>query len=119
MLHVDDDDDIREITMLALETVGGMQVVQASSGAEALARVQSFRPDVLLLDVMMPEMSGEELLVQLRANPDLSSTPCIFMTARVQANEISGLKDQGAVDVIQKPFDPMTLSDQIRAIIAT
>jgi DNA-binding response OmpR family regulator len=118
VLHVDDDDDIREITLLALETVGEMHVVQAPSGAEALIKVQTFRPDVLLLDVMMPEMSGEELLVQLRANPDLDNTPCIFMTARVQANEISGLIEQGAIDVIQKPFDPMTLADQIKAIIA-
>ncbi|SFR32670.1 response regulator [Litoreibacter janthinus] len=117
VLHVDDDGDIREITLLALETVGLMEVVQASSGAEALAKVQSFKPDVFLLDVMMPEMSGEELLARLRTNPDLDNTPCIFMTARVQSNEISGLIENGAIDVIQKPFDPMTLAHQIKEII--
>jgi len=118
VLHVDDDDDIREITLLALEVVGGMQVVQASSGAMALDAVKSFRPDVFLLDVMMPEMSGEELLANFRNDPELCDVPCIFMTARVQANEISGLKESGAVDVIQKPFDPMTLADQVKATIA-
>ncbi|SDX26254.1 response regulator [Litoreibacter albidus] len=117
VLHVDDDDDIREITLLALEAVGGMTVVQASSGAAALVSVENLQPDVLLLDVMMPEMSGVELLSQLRNIPKLQETPCIFMTARVQANEISGLKEHGAVDVIEKPFDPMTLADRIRAII--
>lgn len=117
VLHVDDDDDIREITQMALEAVGGMEVVQASSGAAALEKASAFQPDVFLLDVMMPEMSGEELLAQLRSQPGLAEIPCIFMTARVQANEISAFKEKGAIDVIQKPFDPMTLADRIRAIV--
>ncbi len=118
VLHVDDDADIREIATLALETVGEMHVVTAASGQGALDALTSFTPDVLLLDFMMPEMSGEELYHRLQENPDLRDIPCIFMTARVQAEEIQSLKNLGAKDIIEKPFDPMTLADQIKAILA-
>ncbi|TMM54636.1 response regulator [Sulfitobacter sabulilitoris] len=117
VLHVDDDDDIREIALLALETVGGLNVTQCASGAEALKAVKGMSPDVFLLDVMMPEMSGEQLFAALRAMPEYAHVPTIFMTARVQPDEIVGFKELGAVDVIEKPFDPMALSDRVIQLV--
>lgn len=114
ILHVEDDLDIQEITRLALETIGGFIVEQCSSGRDALERASSFSADLFLLDVMMPGMSGEETLKELRKQPEFKDTPAIFMTAKAQPEEVQAFKDSGAIDVITKPFDPMTLADQIR-----
>jgi CheY-like chemotaxis protein len=116
ILHVEDDADIREIALIALETVGGLTVEQCASGKEAILRVAMFQPDLLLLDVMMPGMTGEETLQAFRAMPQFAATPVIFMTAKAQQSEVEKLKRQGALDVITKPFDPMELASQIVAI---
>ncbi|MEO6299260.1 MAG: response regulator [Paracoccaceae bacterium] len=113
ILHVDDDDDIREVTLLALEALGGLDVTQCSSGSEALAVVQSVVPDLFLLDVMMPDLTGEETLRALREIPQFVQTPAIFMTAKSQRSDLKRLMDMGALDVIQKPFDVTTLSSRI------
>lgn len=99
---------------MALEVIGGFTVHQCPSGAEALKDAEVFKPDIFLLDVMMPEMSGEQLFAKLRDIPALANVPAIFMTARVQKSEVVALKKLGAIEVIEKPFDAMTLSDQIR-----
>ncbi|MGB7242611.1 MAG: response regulator [Sulfitobacter sp.] len=114
LLHVDDDPDIQEVAKMALEVIGGFTVHQCPSGAEALKDAEVFKPDIFLLDVMMPEMSGEQLFAKLRDIPALANVPAIFMTARVQKSEVVALKKLGAIEVIEKPFDAMTLSDQIR-----
>jgi CheY-like chemotaxis protein len=114
VLHVEDDADILEIAKLALEDVGGLEVLQCNNGHKAIERAAGFGPDLMLLDVMMPEMSGIELLSQLRAIPALKGVPAIFMTARAQANEIAELKALGALDVVVKPFDPMVLAEDLR-----
>ena len=119
ILHVEDDPDIREITLIALETVGGYSVVQCASGAEALTKVVEIAPELFLLDVMMPGMSGEETLSALRAIPQFAQTPAIFMTAKAQESEIGKLMAIGAIAVITKPFDPMALGDDIARILAT
>jgi CheY-like chemotaxis protein len=116
ILHVDDDPDIREISRIALELVGGLEVVQFASGQEALAGAQSAQPDLFLLDVMMPGMTGEETLRELRRMPEFEQTPAIFMTAKAQHSDIDKLKDAGALDVIVKPFDPMQLAADILRI---
>lgn len=116
ILHVEDDPDIREIAQMALEVVGGLEVVQCASGAEALEAAPSSAPDLILLDVMMPGMSGDETLLALRKMPQFADTPAIFMTAKAQQSEVERLKDLGAKAVITKPFDPMTLADQILAV---
>lgn len=118
ILHVDDDEDIREITLIALETVGGLQVTQCSSGPEALAVAASVKPGLFLLDVMMPLMNGEETLLALREMPAFAGTPAIFMTAKSQQSDIKRLLGLGALDVIIKPFDAMTLAGQIAEIWA-
>lgn len=116
VMHVEDDPDIREIARIALEIVGGLQVVQFASGQEALEGVRDARPDVFLLDVMMPGMSGEETLQALRKIADFATTPVIFMTAKAQQSDIRKFVDSGALDVIVKPFDPMQLAAKIKKI---
>ncbi|MCG8563004.1 MAG: response regulator, partial [Hyphomicrobiales bacterium] len=83
---------------------------------EALEKAPGFKPDLVLLDVMMPEMDGTETFRQLRLMPALAETPIVFMTAKAQAHEIDAYKAMGAAGVITKPFDPMTLVDDVRAI---
>ncbi|QQA42031.1 response regulator [Pelagovum pacificum] len=114
ILHVEDDDDIREIAKLSLELDPEFEVKQCASGPDALQCASDFAPDLLLMDVMMPGMSGEQLLTELRLLPGFETTPAIFMTARAQPNEVQSLRERGAIEVIVKPFDPMTLADQIR-----
>lgn len=119
ILHVEDDVDIREIAKMALELTSGCEVVQCDSGEAALAIADEVRPDVLLLDVMMPGMTGPQTLAKLREFEHLANVPAIYMTARVQPGEVEDLKQAGAVGVIVKPFDPMTLAQQVTEILAS
>lgn len=119
ILYVEDEPDIQAVAKLALEMVGGFTVKICSSGDEALREATAFAPDMILLDVMMPGIDGPATLKGLREQPALSQVPVAFMTAKVQANEISQYKSLGALDVIAKPFDPMTLADRVRAIWET
>lgn len=117
ILLVEDDPDIQTIAKLALNSIGGFTVHACSSGREALAAVTACNPDCVLLDVMMPGMDGPSVLKALRALPACANTPVIFMTARVQPSEVAQYKELGALDVIAKPFDPITLADDIRRIL--
>ena len=116
ILYVEDEPDIQAVAQLALEAVGGFTVAICSAGQEALEKAPGFNPDLILLDVMMPGMDGPTTLGKLREIKALANTPVIFMTAKVQAHEVAQYKALGALDVIAKPFDPMRLSDDIRAI---
>jgi two-component system, OmpR family, response regulator len=116
ILHVEDDRSIQAVAKVALEAVGGFQVLSCASGAEALAQVQAFDPQFILLDVMMPGMDGPQTLLKLRELVDISRVPVAFMTAKVQPAEIEHYLSLGAMDVITKPFDPMQLAKQVREI---
>src|SRR5512133_3082469 len=116
ILYVEDDASIRTIAITVLEAVGGFSVIACSSGREALAAAPTANADLILLDVMMPEMDGPATLKGLREIPQTAQTPVIFMTAKVQSGEVLHYKSLGAIDVIPKPFDPMTLSAQISEI---
>jgi len=116
ILYVEDEPDIRMVARLALETVGGFTVEVCSSGSEALAKIAGFKPQLILLDVMMPDMDGPSTLGKLRELSEFTATPVIFMTAKVQPREVEGYKQLGAVDVIPKPFDPMSLASTVTAI---
>ena len=116
ILHVDDDEDIRALTLISLETVGGFQIMQCDCGKAAIAAAPDFAPDLLLLDSMMPEMSGEETFSALQAMPDTAHIPAIFMTAKAQASATNEMLELGALGVVTKPFDPMTLPDQLREL---
>lgn len=114
--YVEDEPDIRTVVQIALETIGGFTLDVCASGHEALEKAPLFEPDMVLLDVMMPEMDGTETFKRLRSMPGLSDTPVVFMTAKAQSHEIDAYKALGAAGVITKPFDPITLVDKIRAI---
>ena len=113
ILFIEDEPSIRTIAVTVLEAVGGFTVIACSSGEEALAQAATANADLILLDVMMPEMDGPTTLKALRQIPQTAQTPAIFVTAKVQASEIAHYKSLGAADVIAKPVDPMTLSAQI------
>ena len=116
ILYVEDEADIRTIAKMSLEAVGGFQVTACASGSDALAVAASTGADLILLDVMMPGMDGPATLRALRSIAATATTPVIFMTAKVQASEIAQYKALGALEVISKPFDPMTLSADIGGI---
>lgn len=116
ILYVEDEPDIQKVAKLALEHVGGFEVLVCSSGPEAIENGPAFEPDMILLDVMMPGMDGPATLEALRKIDSLSETPAVFLTAKVLPTEIQRYKELGALEVIAKPFDPMALSDQVRAV---
>jgi len=118
VLYVEDEPDIRAVAKIALETVGGLKLKICASGQEALDTASAFAPDIILLDVMMPGLDGPSTLVALRGLPETKETAIVFMTAKVQAQDIVRYKEMGAVDVISKPFDPMTLAAKVRNIWA-
>lgn len=121
VLVVDDEPDIRVIAAMSLQMFGGLEVVTVGSGREALA-VAASAPgdagvaDVILLDVMMPELDGPETLRRLRELPATARTPIVFMTAKVLRDEVDRWLSLGAIGVICKPFDPTTLPAELRAI---
>ena len=117
ILIIDDEDDIREVAGLSLETVAGWEVVLADSGAQGLARAAEHQPDAVLLDVMMPGMDGPTTFRELRKNPITSHIPVIMLTAKVQSSDQKRFADIGVEAVLFKPFDPLTLSDQISAVL--
>ena len=119
VLFIEDDADIRHVAKMALERIGGLDVLACASAEEALKSATQFHPDLVLLDVMMPEMDGPATLAKLRLLPGLELTPVIFMTAKVQPGEIAHLKSLGALEVITKPFDPMLLASRLAEIWAT
>ena len=118
ILYVEDEPDIQQVASLALEAVGGFTLKTCSSGREALEEIKVFEPQLLLLDVMMPDIDGPTTLAKIRELPEHKTTPAIFMTAKVQSQEVQGYLDMGAVAVLAKPFDPMTLADQIKDVWA-
>ncbi len=119
ILYVEDDRDIQRIAQLALERIGGFEIKLCGSGQEALAEVGGFAPDLILLDIMLPEMDGLTILDALQRDAGTAGIPVVFMTARVQAEDVAEYRQRGALDVIFKPFDPMTLADRLREIWLT
>ncbi len=118
VLYVEDEQDIQTIARIALEKIGGFNLNVCSSGKQAIKEVADFVPDIILLDVMMPEMDGLETYQNIREIPGCQDIPVVFMTARVQTHEIKNYLAIGAVDVIAKPFSPMTLADQVNTILS-
>ncbi|HEY6488421.1 MAG: response regulator [Terracidiphilus sp.] len=117
ILIIDDEDDIREIAAMSLETVAGWEVMVANSGAQGLTRAAAYKPDAILLDVMMPGMDGPTTFRELRKNPVTATIPVLFLTAKVQATDRRRFADLGIHAVLVKPFDPLTLSTQIANVL--
>jgi CheY-like chemotaxis protein len=116
ILYVDDEPDIREIVHMALGLVPTLSVTTAESGVRALQSMQTHKPDLVLLDVMMPGMDGPMTLLQMRSSPELKSIPVIFMTAKAMPQEVARFRSLGAAAVIAKPFDPMLLAEHLFAV---
>jgi len=102
---------------MCLGMLGGLEVVEAASGSEGLRIAAEERPDVILLDLLMPEMDGAETLVRLRKNPATLTIPVIFLTTKGMFPEFEELKELGALAVLPKPFDPTRLSSQIFEVL--
>tara|TARA_R110000782_G_scaffold9340_1_gene30163 strand:- start:509 stop:883 length:375 start_codon:yes stop_codon:yes gene_type:complete len=115
-MYVEDEPDIRVVANIALTQVAGFSVEISPNGTEALKVITSFMPQLILLDVMMPGMDGPQLLKKVRELPEFIETPIVFITAKAQIEEIQKLKSMGAAAVITKPFNPMTLGEEIRTI---
>jgi CheY-like chemotaxis protein len=117
ILIIDDEDDIREVAALSLESVAGWEVIVAGSGAQGLARAIEHQPDAILLDVMMPGMDGPTTFRELRKNPGTSKIPVLLLTAKVQSSDQRRFADLGVNGVLFKPFDPLTLHTQIATVL--
>jgi two-component system, OmpR family, response regulator len=113
ILYVDDDPDIRSIVRAALCRIPGLQVSTVDSGEKAVDLAHEVRPDLVLMDVMMPGLDGPSALKRIQASVLLADTPVIFMTAKVLPAEINQFLQMGAIGVIVKPFDPLTLYDDL------
>ena len=116
VLYVEDNADLRAVGTFALEDIGGLTVKACASGNEALEAAELFDPQLILLDVMMPEMDGPATLMALRSVGHAAQTPVVFLTAKAQPDEIARYREMGAAGVITKPFDPMTLGALVREI---
>ncbi|HIG39546.1 MAG: response regulator [bacterium] len=116
VLIVEDDPDIREVVRMTLEMIGELEVAACDSCAEALVLVDEFKPDLLLLDVMMPIIDGPTTLRLLRERTSTKNTPAIFLTAKIEAGDMAQYKNLGVLDVIIKPFDPLLLPDKLGEI---
>lgn len=118
LLLVEDEDDIRAVTQIALKATSSFDLRMCADGEQALDILEEFQPQVIVLDVMMPKMSGIELYKEIRKRPGFDQTPILFMTAKVQPGEIEKYLSLGAADVIKKPFSPVTLAETIRTVWA-
>lgn len=114
ILCVEDDQDIQLLLQLALGKLGGFEVQMAASGEEALEQMEDFSPDLLLLDLMLPGMTGLELFDKVRQQPEYAQLPGLLMTARVAPQIPEEWQQPGILGVLAKPFDPMTLADEVR-----
>ena len=117
ILIIDDEDDIREVAQMGLELVSGWRVETADSGPEGASRAAADVPDAILLDVMMPDVDGPATLKLLRSDPATASIPVVFLTARAQASDVDWLTGLGADGVLAKPFDPVTLADDVARVL--
>lgn len=116
ILYAEDEPDIRAIVQIILEDVGGFTVKYCETGGQVLRDIEEFKPDLVLLDVMMPEMDGPTTLQALQKMPAYAEIPIVFITAKVQPSEINQYRAMGVADVIIKPFDPMKLVDNLNAV---
>ncbi|WP_286759948.1 response regulator [Sulfitobacter sp. UBA1132] len=118
VIHVEDDDDIRELVELSLKISGEFEVLSCASGIEAMSAVEAFKPDLLLLDVMMPNMNGVETLENIRNLEGFSMIPAIFVTARAGVDQNQAVLKAGALGVIVKPFDPLELGGEVKTLFS-
>jgi CheY-like chemotaxis protein len=113
VLVIDNEEYIREVAQICLETVAGWEVLTAASGQEGLGVAEAEQPDAILLDVMMPGMDGLTTFQHLQANPNTKKIPVILLTAKVQSSDLHHYRSIGIADAISKPFDAMELAGKV------
>lgn len=116
ILYAEDEEDIREIAILSIEAIGGFEVATCHSGVDVIELALQFKPQLILLDVMMPVMDGPATLLALKQHPELKAIPVVFLTAKIMNDEVTHFTKLGAIGVIGKPFDPLTLAAQIQTL---
>jgi CheY-like chemotaxis protein len=116
--YVEDDEDIQKIVRMSLERVGKMTVEVVSDPMLAIERIIAFKPELVMLDWMMPGMDGPTLLRKMRDTPETRDLPVVFITAKASPRELDELRNLGAVGTISKPFSPKDLPEQLKAIWA-
>lgn len=117
ILIIDDEDDIREVAALSLESVAGWDVSTARSGAEGIEKAKSQQPDAILMDVMMPAMDGPTTFREMQKLSEIAAIPVVLLTAKVQGVDQRRFAGLGVAGVLFKPFDPLTLSEQMSAAL--
>ncbi|MBD2437983.1 response regulator [Nostoc sp. FACHB-110] len=113
ILVVDNEQYIQEVAKICLETVAGWDVMTASSGKEGITQAETYQPDAILLDVMMPDMDGITTFEKLQANAATKQIPVILLTAKIQATDRRRYSQMGIVTAIAKPFNPLELASQV------
>ena len=116
VLHVEDDPEILEISGMALSLVGGLDIVQVDRGEKALDVVDDFNPQLVLSDMQMPGLTGAETIAEIRKRAAFQNIPCVFMTAKLLESGAGLMSHPMDIGIIPKPFDPMTLADELRAL---
>jgi two-component system, OmpR family, response regulator len=116
ILYVEDDPNIQELVSISLEDIGGYKLRTCYTGKEALEEIDKFKPDLLLLDVMLPDMDGPTILKEIRKNSKYDEIPVIFISAHAQREDLIKYVELGAIGVIDKPFDPITISEAINSL---
>ena len=116
VLIVDDDKVIQQLLEVNLE-LEGYEIAKASDGEEALQQVEAFRPELVLLDVMMPKMDGREVCRRIKSNADTKGIPVIFLSARAQEMDVSSGLELGASAYVTKPFDPVDLIETVQKVL--
>jgi CheY-like chemotaxis protein len=114
--YVEDDEDIQKIVRLTLERVGKMTVEVVGDPLQAIEAIKAFKPELVMLDWMMPGMDGPTLFRKMKEVPEVSGLPVVFITAKASQRELDELRALGAAGTISKPFSPRDLPDQLRAI---
>ncbi|MSP97326.1 MAG: response regulator [Betaproteobacteria bacterium] len=118
IFYAEDDEDIQRIVRMSLERIGKMTVMLELDALKAIEGIKAFKPDLVMLDWMMPGMDGPTLLKKMRESPDTASYPVVFITARASQKDHAELMALGAAGIVSKPFSPKELPEQLRAIWA-
>lgn len=117
ILIIDDEDDIREVAALSLETIAGWKVSTAHSAREGIEKARDMQPDAILMDVMMPTMDGPTAFREMQKTPAISHIPVLLLTAKVQGVDQRRFAGLGVAGILFKPFDPLTLADQMAGVL--
>ncbi|MFQ5951840.1 MAG: response regulator [Candidatus Omnitrophota bacterium] len=113
ILIIDDEPSVVKMVEFRLKK-DGFDVITAQNGAEGLEKAKAESPDIILLDILMPEMDGHETLLRLKDSAETRSIPVIMLTAKGQIEDIERSSKEGAMDYISKPYDPVVLLSKIR-----